>query len=153
MSYYSDSSVLVKRHVLEVGSPWFRTLADPRSGNIIITAQLSIVEVFSALNRRCRESSISPADYTIIAAEFARVVSGEYEVVPPSVKVIDGARVLLERYPLRAGDAIQLASAIIANENLRAANLPAGIFLSADDRLLAAAQAEGLTTDDPRLHP
>ena len=152
-SYYADSSVLVKRHVQEVGSLWFIKLADPASGNVIITAQLSIVEVFSALNRRRRESSISLADYTTIATEFARVVSDEYEIVPPSVKVIDGARLLLERHHLRAGDAIQLASAIIANDNLQSAALTPAIFLSADERLIAAARAEGLPTDDPRSHP
>jgi len=32
-------------------------------------------------------------------------------------------------------------------------NLPAPILLSADRELTTAAQAEGLTTDDPNLHP
>lgn len=37
--YYADSSVLVKRHVNEVGDAWFRALADPSSANVIITAR------------------------------------------------------------------------------------------------------------------
>jgi len=57
--YYADSSVLVKRHVHEVGSDWFQTLTDPATKNVIITARLSIVEVISALNRRVREASVS----------------------------------------------------------------------------------------------
>jgi len=55
--YYSDSSVLIKRHVHEIGSLWFQNIADPKSGNVIITATLSVVEVISALNRRKRELS------------------------------------------------------------------------------------------------
>jgi hypothetical protein len=43
--YYADSSVLVKRHVREAGTDWFMALADPATGNTIITAHLSVVEV------------------------------------------------------------------------------------------------------------
>lgn len=73
--------------------------------------------------------------------------------MPLSWDVIDGARLLLERHILRASDAAQLASALITNDELQAAGLPLATFLTADGRLLVTAQAEGLTTDDPRLHP
>lgn len=59
---------------------------------------------------------------------------------------------LLETHPLRAGDAIQLASALLANAQLQSANLPALIFLASDARLLTAANSEGLPTDDPQNH-
>ena len=62
------------------------------------------------------------------------------------------AQRLLENYPLRAGDAIQLASALLANAQLQSANLPALIFLASDARFLTAANSEGLQTDDPRNH-
>jgi uncharacterized protein len=39
--YYADSSVLVKRHVRETGTDWFRALADPASGQVITTARIS----------------------------------------------------------------------------------------------------------------
>ena len=48
--YYADSSVLVKRHVNEIGSGWFRAIADPAVGNVIITSRVSIIEVYSAFN-------------------------------------------------------------------------------------------------------
>ncbi len=60
---------------------------------------------------------------------------------------------LLENHQLRAADAIQLASALDAHYRLRLIGLPAPIFVCADQRLLAAAIAEGLQTDDPNLHP
>jgi len=62
------------------------------------------------------------------------------------------AQRLLETYPLRAGDAIQLASALLANAQLQTANLHALIFLASDARLLTAAMSEGLQTDDPQNH-
>jgi predicted nucleic acid-binding protein len=67
--------------------------------------------------------------------------------------VVERACQLLERYALRAYDAIQLASALIANQALVAAGLGMATFLSADQRLLQAAAAEGLNTDDPNQHP
>lgn len=45
--YYADSSVLVKRHVNEIGSTWVRALVDPAAGNVMITSRVSIVEVYS----------------------------------------------------------------------------------------------------------
>jgi|GEM_PF-1352005 len=60
---------------------------------------------------------------------------------------------LLDRHPLRAYDAVQLASALIVNQTLTEVDLPVPAFLSADDRLLNTARAEGLPTDNPNLHP
>jgi hypothetical protein len=152
-AYYADSSALMKRHVVEVGSAWFSTLASPAAGNIILTAQLSLVEVFSALNRRVRESSISLSDYQQIRLDLDHIWSTEYEIIRLARTIVDEARLLLERHPLRAYDAVQLASAIQGRRDLLVSGFAAPIFLSADDRLLKAAQAEGFATDNPNAHP
>lgn len=152
-TYYADSSVLVKRHVQEIGSNWFRQLADTAAGNLIVTASLSLVEVYSALNRRKRELNLSQSDYAQIAADFALICATEYQLVEFNRPIIDRAQQLLESYPLRAGDATQLSCALIANDTLRAAQVPALIFLASDARLVDAARAESLTVDDPLLHP
>ena len=72
--YYADSSALLKRHVHEVGSTWFQALADPLGGNTIITARISMAEVYSALNRRLREAHFTAADYAGYRRRFCRVV-------------------------------------------------------------------------------
>jgi len=41
----------------------------------------------------------------------------------------------------------------MTRETLVAAGLPSPAFLAADDRMLDAAQAEGLTADNPNRHP
>lgn len=145
--------MLVKRHVQETGSDWFRQIADPSSGNAIITSRLSIPEVFSALNRRVREAKLDAADYTVIASDFEALVADEYEVINLDDAVIWKARRLLENYYLRAGDAVQLASAIVATERLVAAQLSPAVFIAADNRLLNAARTEGLLLEDARAHP
>ena len=150
--YYADSSALVKRHVYETGTTWMQALTDPTAGNVMISARVSMAEVYSALNRRLREAHLSIVDYAQIVTDFATFCSTEYQLVELTATVVDRARLRLEHHPLRAYDAIQLASALQANEALQIANLPPLIFLAADVRLLAAAQAEGLTVDNPNDH-
>lgn len=151
--YYADSSVLVKRHVNEIGSYWFRALADPAAGNVIITSRVSLVEVYSAFNRRMREARLSRQDYDQLASDFASIWMAEYQVVELTAAIADGARGLLEKYALRAYDAIQLASALAAEEALKADGFASPVFLAADGRLLTAARAEGLVVLYPNLHP
>lgn len=150
-NYYADSSVLVKRHALEAGHHWFQALCHPANSNVIFTARLSLAEVYSALNRRKREANLAAGDYTQLAADFA-VSAAEYQLIELTAGVIERARVLLERHPLRASDAIQLASALLAQGALTAHALPPLVFLTADERLLGVAHAEGLMTENPNQH-
>lgn len=151
--YYADSSALVKRHLTEAGSRWVKQELSAANGNQVFSSELSIVEVLSAMNRRQREKSISAAQYTQISGDFLAFVQTEYEMLELSDAVFIEAQRLLETYPLRAGDSIQLASAVLANNELRAAQLPALIFLASDARLLAAAASENLAADNPLNHP
>jgi len=151
--YYADSSVLVKRHVRESGSDWFRTMADPASGQVITTARISQVEVYSALNRRVRETVLTPDQYVEIAADFAALCLTEYQFIELTPAVVARARHLLEQHALRAYDAVQLAAALTARDSLVSAGLAAPVFISSDDRLLTAAQLEGLLADNPNLYP
>ncbi len=150
--YYADSSVLVKRHIREAGTDWFRTLADPSAANVLTTARISVVEVYSALSRRVREAVLIPTQYAEIIADFAALCMTEYEFVELTPDVIARTRFLLERYPLRAYDAVQLASALSVQDTFTATGLMAPIFLAADERLLNAAGAEGLAVDNPNWH-
>lgn len=151
--FYADSSVLVKRHVREIGSVWFQSLVSPASNNSIITAKLSVVEVFSAFNRRRREATISQIDYNDFAGDFSTISNNEYHLLDLNDFIIAESQRLLETHPLRAGDAIQLATAIYALNILQNSGLPAAIFLASDNKLLDAAIAEGFITDNPDLHP
>lgn len=154
-SYYVDSSALVKRHAQELGSAWFARLADPAAGNVIVTSRLSLVEVYSALNRRVREGSISPVQYTQISTDFTALCTTEYELIELDHTVVERARILLEQWPLRANDAVQLGSALVLKDALRSATAVLAddpIFLAADDRLLQFAEKEGLSTDNPNRH-
>ena len=152
-TYYLDTSALCKQYVQETGTAWVRALVAPASGRTLLTARITMVEIYSALARRRREGSVPVADCMIAAQAFTAHSATEYEFIELDLSIVILARDLLERYPLRAYDAVQLTSALIANQALDAAHLAALVFISADDRLNAIAVAEGLTVDNPNLHP
>jgi uncharacterized protein len=152
-TYYLDASALIKRYVQETGTAWIQALVAPMAGHTSLTARNTMVEVYSALARRRREGSVPAADCAVAAQAFAAHSVTEYDFIELDLNVITLARDLLERHPLRAYDAVQLASALIADRALQAAQLPALVFLAADDPLNAVAAAEGLTIDNPNLHP
>lgn len=152
-TYFADSSVLVKRHVQEIGSKWFWQITDAQTGNTIIISRLSITEVISAFNRRCRELSLSRIDYQKIAQDFEDFCQAEYQIIEITEEVTAKSKDLLEKYPLRASDSIQLASALLTNENLKQANFSELIFLASDQKLSAAAKSENLQIDNPQNHP
>lgn len=152
-TFYADSSALVKRHLPERGSSWFRTLTSAGSGNRIETARLSLVEVISALNRRVREGTLLPTDYPLVRDDFLARCRRNYRLVPITNALVARTHTLLEAHPLRAYDALHLASALLVNEALTADRHPPLTFLAADARLLTAATAEGLTVDNPEHHP
>jgi hypothetical protein len=151
-TYYWDSSALIKRYVQETGTNWVRSVVAPTGGHTLLTARLTMVEVYSALARRSREGSVPPADCAVAAQAFAAHSASEYDFVELDLRLVTLARRLLEQHPLRAYDAVQLASALIANQALQTAELPPLVFVSADDRLNAEATAEGLMIDNPNLH-
>lgn len=151
MIYYADTSALVKRYVTETGTAWVRAMMRSAAGNTFFTAQISMIELYSALNHRLRKQTITPLRYARLSLLVNHVWDLQYVIVTQTATVLDAARQLIERHPLRAYDAVQLASAIQARQTM-----PSGaasiIFLSADNQLLSAATAEGFATDNPNLH-
>jgi predicted nucleic acid-binding protein len=151
--FYADSSVLVKRHVREAGTDWFTGVADPATGNTIVTAQISQVEVMSALQRRVRDGALGAGDAARLGDDFQALCGAEYRMIALTTPVIGHACLLLARHPLRAYDAVQLAAALVARDALVVAGVAEMTFLSADRRLLNAAAAEGLLVADPSTMP
>jgi hypothetical protein len=151
-TYYLDTSALSKRYVQEIGTAWVRALTAPEANHVLLTARITTVELYSALARRRREGTV-PAEMCDVAARaFTSHSISDYEFVELDASVIDLARDLLWRHPLRAYDAVQLASALIANRALEASDLLPLIFVSADTRLNTAAEDEELAVDNPNLH-
>ncbi|MBI5957236.1 MAG: type II toxin-antitoxin system VapC family toxin [Chloroflexi bacterium] len=153
MHYFLDSSALIKRYIIEVGTHWIRSITARSSGHVVIIAHITPVEILSGTMRRRREGAINPRTARAARLLIDRHTSREYRVVGLTGQVVQHAEDLLELHALRAYDAVQLASALESNNRLIAAGLSPLIFVSADSRLLIAATSEGLMIDDPSSHP
>lgn len=152
-AYFLDSSALVKRYVPETGSAWVQSIANAATGNLLIIARITWVEVLSALARRQREGSLTAPDVNLIIQRFRFDLNNQYQVVELDGALAESAGQIVNQYPLRAYDAIQLASVLRIQPTFATATSTSLVFLTADDRLLTIAQTAGLFTDNPNHHP
>jgi predicted nucleic acid-binding protein len=134
--HYFDASALAKRYIRETGSQSVRRLLAAGSA---ATSRLSEVEVASAIARRAREGALSAEQRDRILAALSDDVRA-LAVVELTGTIAADARSLLQKHALRAGDSVQLASGLYLQRELRQP-VP---FVVYDERLAAAARAEGL---------
>jgi len=149
---YFDTSALVKHYIAEAGSGWVRALLDVQSP-IVFTSLLTVIEGACTFARRQREGMLSPEDHRQLLTVFDHDLAYRYNILDVEPVVIDTARQMANRHPLRAYDAVQLATAWSLNQDLVNSGEAPLTFICADDRLLAVAQAQGLRTDNPNHHP
>ena len=152
-AYFLDSSALVKRYVSETGSAWIQLLTDSQTGNLLFITRITWVEVISAFARRQREGSLTSADVALVIQTFRSDLNTQYQVIELDAKLAVSAGQLVNQYPLRAYDAVQLASVLRIQPAFATTQSTSLIFLTADNRLSAIAGALGLLTDNPNHHP
>lgn len=150
---FLDSSAVVKRYVVEVGSNWVRALTDPAAGNDCWLASVTRVEVLAAFYLRVRTGTLTSAQAQQAELVFRNELNTHYHLVSIRRVILNRAMRLVAAHQLRAYDAIQLASALRLRARRLAHGLPPPTFVSADQTLNRAAAVEGLPVDDPNLHP
>ncbi len=139
MILYLDTSALLKRYFEEDGSAdvlslWTRAVT-------LATSAVAYVECLAGIHRKAREIGL---EFDILAAllssfqrDWASLI--RVEVSPALEDAIDR---LAGRHALRGFDLIHLSSALTIRERRSEGFL----FVCFDDRLLAAARAEGMDT-------
>jgi len=100
------------------------------------------IECASALARLERDGALDETAATEAFARLRELADSWHEVEPTDHIRVLAVR-LLRVHPLRATDALQLAAAYVAAEQLPS-SLP---FVTLDDRLAAAARKEGFAVD------
>ena len=152
-SYFFDSSALVKRYAIEVGTAWTISIFRPPHANRIYVARITSVEVVSALARRVRAGKLNGKSAKRAMARFRRAFIGRFRKIEITETLIDRATSLAEKHGLRGYDAVQLAGVLAANDERLAAGAARLTLISADNALNSAAIAEGLAIDNPDHHP
>ena len=112
--YFLDSSAFVKRYIAEAGTP---------------------IEVISGIMRRQRNGEILARVARAARLVLDRHCQRDFIITAMDAPPIHRAEDLIERYPLRANDAVQLAAALESAVSFPASQL---VFVS-----------EGLVTEAP----
>jgi hypothetical protein len=92
---------------------------------------------------------LSSQQHAQILRAFEYDIQNKLNILDVGPAIIRTAQQLANQHPLRAYDAVQLATAWLANENLVHSEQQPLIFVCADNHLVAVAQAEGLLTENP----
>ncbi|MGB7295031.1 MAG: type II toxin-antitoxin system VapC family toxin [Candidatus Aminicenantales bacterium] len=132
MRVFFDSSGLAKRYIRERGSDEVEEILSV-AGEVGLSV-IAPAEVVSALNRLRRQRSIAPGQYDLVKSALFSDLE-DVSVVGVTNSVVAGAINLLEDHPIRTLDAIHVASAV---------EWDAELFVSSDERQLAAAAERGL---------
>lgn len=144
-SVYLDTSALLKRYVEEEGTARVIGLTEDPGGVRIVILDLALVEARSAVRRREREGDMAGADADRILKQIEEDASSSFLVQPATSAVMEEAARLIDRHPLRAYDALQLAGCLVVRTGA-----PGPLtFVCADARLCEAAGLEGLSVLNP----
>jgi predicted nucleic acid-binding protein len=141
---FVDSSALVKRYRIEAGSERVVTLL--KVADRLYMSRLAQVEVAAAIFRRGRGAGAPMLDLESALERFHRDMQISFEVIELEAIVVERAVAMVHKHGLRAADAIQLACATIAVQELPEHDLT---FVASDHELNTAALAEGLIVVDP----
>ncbi len=139
MTAFLDSSAIVKRYADEPESHLVQAVSEP-----VFASDLAAVEVPAALWRKHRVDEISASEAQTLCQRFLADVSvsslnRNTVLMRVSEDILHEAIGLVARHPLRAYDAVQLASALAASR------LMGGCTFGCFDRQLSTAAAiEGL---------
>jgi len=150
--YYFDASAFVKHYLRESGGQWVNEILQQGVQDRFVSAELIGVEVVCAIARAVREKRIGLGLRNSLAARAIEETRSILQLTETSRQILGHASRLALRHALRAYDAIHLATALGILSETVLPGLPAPIFVSADENLLAAARAEGLVAENPNEH-
>jgi uncharacterized protein len=153
--YDLEPSALVKYYVTEPGSTWVRQWVDEEA-NVLVSAEITIAKVAAALGVIAPMGRIARRQRDAFWGRFTRDLLRRYEFLPTRRTIITRAAALCLKHPLSGFDAIHLASGLQLQDTLAQQeagdNALSSTYVTSDDRLLTAAQAEGLTVENPFWH-
>ena len=133
MKTFFDSSAFAKRFLEETGSDTVETLCLD-AGELGLCV-ICVPEIMSALVRRLRDKRINHGQFTMLEQHLLDDIR-DAAIIDLTPEVIAASITAIKTSPLRAADSLHVAAAKVWEADL---------FVSADERQLAAARKAGLT--------
>jgi len=143
--FFLDTSALVKLYVQEPGTDRLLHVVGNSSENRVAVLSLSAVEARSAIRRRQRAGDIDQTAADFILESLRRHMESRFVRQAVNDTLIDAALQVIDRYALRAYDAMQLAGCLMLN----AIERRSWTFVCSDHHLLDAARQENIAVFDP----
>jgi len=144
--YYLETSALVKLYVYELGTERLVSLATSGAGNKLAILSLAQVEFRAAIRRQQRGGAVSGNEADLLIESFRQHAEARFVIQPFTDSVLDVALALIDAYPLKGFDAVQLAGYLMLR-SISGGDEP--VFVCADRTLLSAARNEGCPILDP----
>jgi len=143
--YYLETSAAVKLYIREPGTAQLLRLTKSRRDRFAVLS-VTQVEFRSAVRRRQRAGDITQDLAATLVKRFAHHLEAFFLRQTLSDGVLEVSCDLLDRHPLRAYDAVQLAGCLVLKAS---APKEQTVFVCSDDPLIQAAQREGVEVLNP----
>jgi uncharacterized protein len=140
--YFLDASAFEKRYIQEAGSIWMRAITDPQAGNSCWLAAVARVEMVAAIYRRVRMGDLAVTQAQSLETLFQHDLRTHFHLLLTDEGVLNRATRLAAQHPLRAYDAIRLATGIQLHVLHQRLGIVVPTLLSSDSRILHAAHLE-----------
>lgn len=148
-AYFLDASAAVKGYVAEPGSSTVLQILDERADHELHLGRIGVVEVFAALYRRGAVAGVELGEISHAVTRFREDARTLYRIVEFSLVIAKRSVEVAERHRLRAHDCLQLATALVLQEQRANFELSPLVLLSSDEELNDAASSEGIGVEDP----
>lgn len=148
-AYYLDASAAVKGYVAERGSSKVLQILDGSTDHELHLGRISVIEVFAALYRRASVTGGDTEEISVAVAQLREDVRGLYKIIESGIATAERSVEVAEGHRLRAYDCLQLATALLLQEQRVAFGLSPLVLVSSDQELNAAAATEGMLVEDP----
>ena len=137
MTYFFDTSALLKRYHQEPGSGKVDEIFSQQEGSFVIVS-ITIAELTSAFVRKFHQGIIKQATLKHVLSQFSQDILTDFWIIDLERHHVMQSRALILKHNLRTLDSLQLC-ALLSLKTLKPA------FVCADQRLLKAAQKERIS--------
>ena len=150
--FWLDANAIVKRYVIEKGSPIINHFFTYISPERMICFFDSMDETRSVIVRKRNRAEITSSQFNQAIQQFEVEIvnSTEVEQVHATINQKIAARELIDDYSMNNTDAYILQCALDKANQLRTSGHDL-ILIGSDKRLLRSARSEGLLTFDPEI--
>jgi predicted nucleic acid-binding protein len=148
--FYLDASALAKRYVVEQGTFVVNHLFRRVAPDDLMCLTLGTIEVISVFVRKKNVGVVPDPVFRQAMTDFRSEVidAANFTKIPATDSLVNAAAPLVAKHALNATDAVILRSVLDLGAILHTTG-DALVLVTSDQRLLRAAQVEGVLTFDP----